>query len=82
MLEGAASLILAIVGGLLFLFIVAYGAYITFYPLFKTVGGGIEALKEQRALKTAEAAEKRKVPKRVYAGSAVGGVPEVERQRS
>jgi hypothetical protein len=45
MLEAMATLILAIVGAMLFLAVMVYGIYITFYPLSKTVQGGIEAAK-------------------------------------
>jgi hypothetical protein len=45
-METIATLILVIVGVMLFLFIVAYGIFITFYPLGKTIRGGIEAVKE------------------------------------
>ena len=45
MLEAMATLILAIVGAVLFLAVMVYGIYITFYPLSKTVQGGIEAMK-------------------------------------
>jgi hypothetical protein len=45
MLEAMATLILAIVGAVLFLSVMIYGIYITFYPLHKTVKGGIEAMK-------------------------------------
>ena len=39
-----AALILAIVGIVLVLFILAIGIYITFYPLSKTIKGGMEVL--------------------------------------
>jgi len=45
MLEAMATLILAIVGAVLFLAVMVYGVYITFYPLGKTVKGGIDAIK-------------------------------------
>ena len=45
MLEAMATLILAIVGAVLFLAVMVYGVYITFYPLSKTVKGGIDAMK-------------------------------------
>jgi hypothetical protein len=45
MLEAMATLILAIVGAVLFLAVMVYGIYVTFYPLSKTVQGGIEAMK-------------------------------------
>jgi hypothetical protein len=45
MLEAMATLILVIVGAVLFLFVMVYGIYVTFYPLSKTVQGGIEAMK-------------------------------------
>jgi len=47
MLEAMATLILVIVGLVLFLFVMVYGIYVTFYPLSKTVHGGIEAMKAQ-----------------------------------
>jgi hypothetical protein len=45
MLEAMATLILAIVGAVLFLSVMVYGVYVTVYPLSKTVKGGIEAMK-------------------------------------
>jgi hypothetical protein len=47
MLEAMAALILAIVGAVLIIIVSAYGIYVTFYPLSKTVKGGIEATKAQ-----------------------------------
>jgi hypothetical protein len=47
MLEAMAALILAILGALLILAVSAYGIYVTFYPLSKTVKSGIEAAKAQ-----------------------------------
>ena len=47
MLEAMATLILVIVGLVLFLFVMVYGIYVTFYPLSKTVKGGIEAIQAQ-----------------------------------
>ena len=38
---------LIIVGVVLIIFILGYGIYITFYPLSKTVKGGIDAMKER-----------------------------------
>jgi hypothetical protein len=55
MLEAMAALILAIVGGMLIVAILAYGIYVTFYPLSKTVHSGMEAAKVQ----VEAAAEKR-----------------------
>lgn len=46
MLEAMATLILVIVGAVLLIFVVGYGIYITFYPLTKTVKGGLDAMKE------------------------------------
>ena len=46
MLEAMATLILVIVGAVLLIFVLGYGIYITFYPLTKTVKGGIDAMKE------------------------------------
>jgi hypothetical protein len=45
MLEAMATLILVIIGAVLIIFILCYGIYITFFPLSKTVKGGIDALK-------------------------------------
>jgi hypothetical protein len=55
MLEAMATLILVIVGAVLFLSVMIYGIYITFYPLSKTVKGGIDVMKAQAK----EAEEKR-----------------------
>jgi len=70
MLEAMATLILVIVGIVLFMFVMVYGIYVTFYPLSKTVHGGIEAMKahaeevqEERARK--EKARQPKVAKQV-----------------
>lgn len=46
MLEAMATLILVIVGAVLLIFVLGYGIYITFYPLTKTVKGGIDAMRE------------------------------------
>jgi hypothetical protein len=46
MLEAMAALILAIVGAMQIIIILAYGIYSSFYPLHKTVKGGIEAMHE------------------------------------
>jgi hypothetical protein len=62
MLEAMAALILAIVGALLIIAILAYGIYVTFYPLGKTVEGGM-AVAQARA---EEAAEKRLLGKKPY----------------
>ena len=51
MLEAMATLILVIVGAVLFIFILGYGIYITFYPLTKTVKGGLDAMKEHEQKK-------------------------------
>jgi len=63
MLEAMAALILVIVGAMLIMMILAYGIYVTFYPLGKTVKGGMETAKVQAE----EAVEKRllgeKMPK-------------------
>jgi Fe2+ transport system protein B len=61
MLEALATIILAIVGIMLFLFVMLYGIYVTFYPLGKTVQGGIDAMKELAE----EAEEKRLHGKRM-----------------
>ena len=47
MLEAMATLILVIVGAVLFVSVMVYGVYVTFYPLSKTVKGGIDAMKAQ-----------------------------------
>ncbi len=47
MLEAMAALILAIVGAIVIMMIVAYGIYVTFYPLSKTVKGGMEVAQAQ-----------------------------------
>lgn len=47
MLEAMAALILAIVGAVLIIIVSAYGIYVTFYPLSRTVKSGIEAAKVQ-----------------------------------
>jgi hypothetical protein len=47
MLEAMAALILAIVGAVLFVCVLIYGVYVTFYPLHKTVQGGIEVMRTQ-----------------------------------
>ncbi|OGP55483.1 MAG: hypothetical protein A2Y65_12195 [Deltaproteobacteria bacterium RBG_13_52_11] len=54
MLEALATLILVIVGAVLIICVLGYGIYITFYPLTKTVKGGIEAMKEQDMQKAEE----------------------------
>jgi hypothetical protein len=54
MLEAMATLILVIVGAVLIIFVLGYGIYITFYPLSKTVKGGIEAVKEHGVQKGEE----------------------------
>jgi hypothetical protein len=46
MLEAMAIFILVIVGVVLIIAILGYGIYITFYPLTKTIKGGIDAMKE------------------------------------
>lgn len=58
MYESMATLILAVVGALLFLFIVLYGIYITFYPMLKTMGGLREVMKDREARKEGEEEEK------------------------
>ena len=62
MLEAMAALILAIVGAVLIIIISAYGIYVTFYPLSKTVKGGIDAMKAQAK----EAEEKRLLGKKMF----------------
>ncbi len=62
MLEAMAALILAIVGGLLVIAILAYGIYVTFYPLSKTVEGGMAVAR----VRVEAAAGKRAVAKRPY----------------
>lgn len=61
MLEAMATLILVIVGAVLIIFVLGYGIYITFYPLTKTVKGGIDAMKEH-----AEEEEKAAPPDRAH----------------
>jgi hypothetical protein len=46
MLEAMATLILLIVGAVLMIAVLSYAIFITFYPLSKTVEGGVEATKE------------------------------------
>jgi hypothetical protein len=46
MLEAMTTLILVIVGAMLIIFVLGYGIFITFYPLSKTIKGGIDAMKE------------------------------------
>ena len=46
MLESMATLILVIVGVVLIILILGYGIFITFYPLSKTIKGGIDAMRE------------------------------------
>jgi uncharacterized membrane protein YdfJ with MMPL/SSD domain len=55
MLEAMAALILAIVGVIVIVMILAYGIYLTFYPLSKTVQSGMAVAQAQ----TEEAAAKR-----------------------
>jgi hypothetical protein len=47
MLEAMTTLILVIVGAMLIIFVLGYGIFITFYPLSKTIKGGIDAMKER-----------------------------------
>jgi hypothetical protein len=68
MLETFATIILVIVGIVLFLFVMVYGIYVTFYPLSKTVQGGIDAMKA-----LAEE-EKQKVAEKKYARAAAAPV--------
>jgi flagellar basal body-associated protein FliL len=58
MLEAMVTLILVIVGVVLIIFILGYGIYITFYPLSKTVKGGIDAMKERAGEKEVVAKKK------------------------
>jgi hypothetical protein len=46
MLEALATLILFIVGAMLMILVLAYGIFITIYPLSKTVEGTLEVVKE------------------------------------
>ena len=62
MLEAMATLVLVTVGIVLFLSVMVYGVYITFYPLSKTVKGGIDAMKAQAK----EAEEKRLREKKMF----------------
>jgi len=61
MLETLATLILVGVGALLFLFVLAYGIYITYYPLTKTAQGAIEVMREYAE----ERKRKRQVEKQI-----------------
>jgi hypothetical protein len=54
MLEAMAALILAIVGAMLIIIILAYGIYVTFYPLSKTVKEGDMAVAQAQTEKAAE----------------------------
>ncbi len=62
MLEAMAALILAIVGALLIIAILAYGIYVTFYPLSKTAEGSMAVAQAQAE----EAAEKRLLGEKPY----------------
>ena len=62
MLEAMAALILAIVGVILIMMILAYGIYVTFYPLSKTAQSGMAVAQAQ----TEGAAEKRLLGKKPY----------------
>lgn len=66
MLESMATLILVIVGVVLIILILAYGIFITFYPLSKTIKGGIDAMKEN--------ADEKMVVEKHYARSPTGQV--------
>jgi hypothetical protein len=44
MLEAMVTFIVVIIGAVLIIFVLGYGIYITFYPLSKTVKGGIDAI--------------------------------------
>ena len=59
MLEAMATLILVIVGAVLVIVILGFGIYITFYPLTKTIKGGIDAMKEHATGNTKQGAEGR-----------------------
>ena len=59
MLEAMATLILVIVGAVLVIVILGFGIYITFYPLTKTIKGGIDAMKEHAERNTKKGAEGR-----------------------
>jgi hypothetical protein len=72
MFEAMATLILVIVGAVLIIFILGYGIYITFYPLSKTVKGGIDAMKEH-------AEEKERGTKKKYAPPTTDHVPRARR---
>jgi flagellar basal body-associated protein FliL len=58
MLEAMVTLILIIVGVVLIIFILGYGIYVTFYPLSRTVKGGIDAMKERAGEKEVVTAKK------------------------
>ena len=62
MLEAMAALILAIVGVILIMMILAYGIYVTFYPLSKTVQSSMEVAQ----VRVEGTAEKRLLGKRPY----------------
>jgi hypothetical protein len=51
MLEAMATLILALVGAMLIMAILAYGIYVAFHPLSKTVRGGIGVRAEAQEAK-------------------------------
>lgn len=59
-----ATLILVIVGVVIIILILGYGIFITFYPLSKTIKGGIDAMKEN--------AEEKMVVKKHYARTPTG----------
>jgi hypothetical protein len=74
MLEAMATFILVIVGVVLIIFILGYGIYITFYPLSKTMKGGIDAMKEH-------AEEKEIVAEKTYVQTPTGQARRSRKER-
>jgi hypothetical protein len=68
MLEAMAALILAIVGAMQIIIILAYGIYSSFYPLSKTVKGDIETMKAQAEESQKERIRGETVPEPTVAG--------------
>jgi len=75
MLQAMATLILVIIGAMLVIVILGFGIYITFYPLTKTIRGGIDAMKEHAGEDTEKGAEGKTPPAQgVRAGGENKGV--------
>jgi hypothetical protein len=74
MLEAMAILILVIVGVVLIIVILGYGIYITFYPLTKTIKGGIDAIKEH-------VEEEKKVVEKKYARTPTDHVRQARKEK-